>query len=265
MKLIYDNGKWKMFNLIQRDPAHYGTYTYVIDTDVDYIQDIQDGGNPSLNVGPFLFDNSLSNMNNGEIDIEMCKWGNPNRDSNTDWTIHPNDHHVEYNHFTGSGNTHTLTWTPQQIKFTVQGPSQPYREYVFTDASKIPPDTGKMQHILHIGQKDNAAPINGPSHYECEWVLRSYTFTPFQTDLASKSVSAPEPASAQSPTARSSGIFDKMTTPTNMFSSMPFSNDLWSGQTQGNEAQASPVSTTDSLWSGTSKPFNTNFKWPLAL
>ncbi|HEY3272430.1 MAG TPA: NosD domain-containing protein, partial [Methanocella sp.] len=179
MKLIYD-GKWHMFNMEQRDRAHFGTYTYVVDTDIDYIQDRLNGGNPSFVFSPFTYDDTLTgSMNYGEIDIELCKWHNAQSSSNSDWTIHSNNHAVQYNHFVGAGNTWTMTWTPKLIKFTVQGPSQPYKEYSFTDASRIPPDTGNMYNILHIGQFQDYAPPNNMAYYEAEVVLSGYKFTPY--------------------------------------------------------------------------------------
>ena len=216
MKLIYENGTWHDFNLIDSEKANYGTYKWTVASNVDYIQDKQDGGNPGFLFSPFLFDNTIQQYNYGEMDIEMCKWGGSNLKSNTDWTVATAGPNVQYNHFTGAGNTWTLEWTPYHIKFSVQGPSQPYKEWVFTDTSKIPPDTGSMESILTIGQFKKSAPPGNLSYYEAEVVLSNYSYTPYNSDQVATQTATPTPTSTSA-----------ATTPGTPVSSVQWSGHSW--------------------------------------
>ncbi|HTY90883.1 MAG TPA: hypothetical protein VMC84_06865 [Methanocella sp.] len=179
MKLIYKDGKWNEFNVILKDPIGYGTYSWTVDTDLEDIQDVQDGGNPNFIFSGFSYDDSLPDYNYGEIDIEHCKWGNPDLDSNTDWTIHPANHLVQYKHITGANNTDTIEWMPDHIKFSVQGPSQPYMEYVFNDHSQIPPASGYMQWLFYVGEVKSHPPPNNIGYYEAEVVIRNFKIVPY--------------------------------------------------------------------------------------
>ena len=181
MKTIYENGKWECPNLVMPGNIGYGTLKWTVDTDIQNIQDSQNGGNPYFVFAPFTYDNTLSNYAYGEIDIEHCKWGNPDLPSNTDWTIHSADDHVEYKHITGANNTYTLTWNPNLIKFDVQGPSQPDMSFSYTNSSMIPPVSGNMQWLFYIGEwhwEQGQAPPNNASYYEAEVVLSSFQYIP---------------------------------------------------------------------------------------
>jgi hypothetical protein len=120
------------------------------------------------------------------MDVEMCKqleyeW-NGNYTFNTDWTVaSAND--MQFNHFTGLGNTWTLEWMPDHVKYTVSGPQQPYKEYTFTDATKIPPATGQMLSIIYIGQFRSTPPPGNAPYYEAEVVLSGYQITPYPPRL----------------------------------------------------------------------------------
>jgi hypothetical protein len=206
MKLIYD-GTWHDFNLIQRDYAHYGTYQWTIATDVDYIMDKQNGGNPYFLVSPFLYDNKHPETNYNEMDIEFTKWGygdTANPPFNTDWTNHKGDVNyngdkqmIQYNHFTGAGNICTLEWMPDHVKWSIQGPNQPYKEWVCT--TSLPVDTGTMQHIITTGEVQNHAPPNNMAYYEAETVFSSYTFTPYGATPKPTVTPAPTPAPTATP------------------------------------------------------------------
>jgi hypothetical protein len=254
MKLIYD-GLWHRFNLIQQDVAHYGTYRWTVATDIDAIQDIQDGGNPSFVFSPFLFDNSNPQQRYGELDIETSKWGKADSSSNTDWTIYPANQQVQSNHIVGAGNTWTLEWMPDHIKFSVQGPGQPYHEWVYTDTSGIPPDTGGMHHILCVWQFQDAPPLNNPGYYEAEVVLTGYTFTPYTGTQAQTQASAPTPTAAPGHSLLDMAMPMDMSLSSLRLASFPSSIP--------DSASNSPAA--NSLLAGRSVPFNMNFKWPLSL
>ena len=179
MKLIYD-GTWHEFNLIQQDPANYGTYKWTVASNIDTIQETQDGGNPYFLFSPFLFDNTIPQYDYGEMDTEMCMWGITDDPTNTDWTIYtPNGPVAMSNHFTGTGITYTLQWMPTYILLSATGPSQPYKEWRFTNISEIAPDTGSMKSLLTIGEFEDAAPPNNMPYYEAEVVLSNYSYTPY--------------------------------------------------------------------------------------
>jgi hypothetical protein len=263
MKLIYD-GRWHDFDLVQQGTVGYGTYKWTIASDVDRIQDLQDGGNPNFVFSPFLYDNTNPGQNYGELDIEMCKWGADK--SNTDWTIHPAGHLVQGNHFVGAGNTYTLEWMPDHITFTAQGPDQPYKEWVYTDTSGIPRNTGGMHQSLHIGQFKDAAPPNNLAYYEAEVVLSDYTYTPCKASLAQEPAPVTEPSSASTPTATPRHTFMDMSMPGDMSLSMDtampsIQHPVFAGSTTG---QTDLMAATDKMQSGPGKSLKLDFKWPLA-
>jgi hypothetical protein len=183
MKLIYENGSWHVVVLVMDDYVGYGTYNWTIATDLDYIEDVKDGGNPSFVFSPFLYDNSLAGQYAyGEMDVELSKWGEVDGSTNCDWTIWPADHKIKRNHFEGPNNTYTIEWMSDHIKFSVSGPQQKYAEYVFTNLSQIPPVTGNMQNIISIWQfpsADPPPPYSGASYYEIEVVLSNFNMTPY--------------------------------------------------------------------------------------
>jgi hypothetical protein len=81
-------------------------------------------------------------------------------------------------HITGTNNDYTLEWSPDHIGFNVYGPQQPSIEYKFSNATKIPPATGKMRFIIWLGQRSNAAPPNNMSSYEADVVLSNFQYIP---------------------------------------------------------------------------------------
>ena len=225
MKLIYD-GSWHNFNLIQSDGVGYGTYKWTVRTNVSSIMDSQNGGDPNFLFTPFLYDSS----NNNEIDIQMSKIGNAHWAYNTNWTIRSPIVNTQSNHFVGSYNKWTLEWMPDHIKFSVQGPSQPYKEWVFTNVSQIPTDTSFMKSLLTIGQSNNAAPPNNMSNYSAEIVLSSYSYTPYTP------VTSPTPTPTATPTPSPTA------TPT------PVSTITWSGHTWQVTDYTSHVFTNNNVW-----------------
>jgi hypothetical protein len=185
MKLIYENGRWQVVIIVMDDYVGYGTYSWTIATDLDYIADVKDGGNPNFVFSPFLYDNNLAGQYAyGEMDVELSKWGEIDCASNCDWTIWPAGHKIKRNHFEGPNNTYTIEWMPDHIKFSVSGPQQQYVDHLFTNRTQIPPVTGTMQSIISIWQfpsADPPAPYNGASYYEIEVVVSNFEMTPYSS------------------------------------------------------------------------------------
>lgn len=119
MRIAEHNGKWYSTEIVGRDNLGYGTYTWVMQGDLENIPE-------NVTVGLFTWDNeSFLTQGNSEVDIEFSKWGVAEIPTTLNYAVQPVAFGPTYpervfNAPTLPGDligvtTHTFTWTDTLI------------------------------------------------------------------------------------------------------------------------------------------------------
>jgi len=119
MRIAEHDGKWYATEIVGRDTLGYGTYTWVMQADLENIPE-------NITVGLFTWNNeSFYSDANSEVDIEFSKWGNPDLATTLHYSVQPVAFGPTYpershNALTQPGDligvtTHTFTWTDTLI------------------------------------------------------------------------------------------------------------------------------------------------------
>lgn len=119
MRIAEHNDKWYSTEVVGRDTLGYGTYTWVLQSDLENIPE-------NITVGLFTWDNeSFFTQANSEVDIEFSKWGDADLATTLHYSVQPVAFGPTYpersfNAPTLPGDligvtTHTFTWTDTLI------------------------------------------------------------------------------------------------------------------------------------------------------
>ncbi len=106
------DGIWYSTEVFVRRPLGYGTYTFVIDSDISSYD-------PNIVAGFFTWDNHPAEANR-EIDIEFASWG-MRGGAKGHFIVQPNTGPERLRIFSpgmeGTFSTHRFTWTPYSVEF----------------------------------------------------------------------------------------------------------------------------------------------------
>lgn len=119
MRIAEHDGKWYSSEIVGRDTLGYGTYTWVMQADLENIPE-------NVTVGLFTWNTeSFYTDANSEVDIEFSKWGDSNLETTLHYSVQPVAFGPTYperthNAITQPGDligvtTHTFTWTDTLI------------------------------------------------------------------------------------------------------------------------------------------------------
>jgi hypothetical protein len=122
MKITYRDGNWFCSEVVCKEPANYGTYTFHVSGPIDKLD-------PRVILGFFTWDDtSFKTQANCEIDIEFSRWNDadaPNLHYSVQPAYGPDTPSGRYKERTHASHivlknpqsTHTFTWTPERITF----------------------------------------------------------------------------------------------------------------------------------------------------
>lgn len=119
MRIAEHDGKWYSSEVVSQMAMGYGTYTFVVQGDLENIPD-------NITLGLFTWDNNtFFEQANSEIDIEFSKWGNPTLHNTLHYSVQPVNFGPYYpertnNPVTAPGEligvtTHQFIWTDTLI------------------------------------------------------------------------------------------------------------------------------------------------------
>jgi hypothetical protein len=175
LHLVLDkrDGKWYAVEIFTRRPTGYGTYTFVIDSDIRNYD-------PNIVAGFFTWDTSPEEFNR-EIDIEFAAWGIPGG-ALGQYVVQPYTTPERIHFFdpgmTGTYSTHRIVWTPEGLSFSSYhgdvDPDDPYYEKNLMSRwsyGDTPPSEGKTRFRINLWLFGGRAPEEGTSI-----VLKDFTF-----------------------------------------------------------------------------------------
>jgi len=161
MRLRHDGGTWYSAEIACTRPLGYGSYSFVIDSDIGALD-------PNIVVGLFTWsdDDAFANR---EIDVEFSRWGDPAA-SNAQFAVQPYEarrHLVRFNVPRGSRrSTWSIGWEPASVAF------EGYASAILRDA--VPPPGNAVAHI-NIWLAGARPPIN---RREAELIVDHFDFQP---------------------------------------------------------------------------------------
>jgi hypothetical protein len=201
MRIAEHDGKWYASEVVGRDVLGYGTYTWVVQGDLENIPE-----NIVLGLFTWDTDNFLTEANS-EVDIEFSKWGDPENPNTLHYSVQPVAFEAYYPERTRAMETpdgsligvttHTFTWTDTLIEWSSYTGDQvaadkriAYWSFDLDNPPRQKSEGGLLSEPVVIpapGDATNArinfwilpwvspAPTDGLEH---EVVIRSFTYTP---------------------------------------------------------------------------------------
>lgn len=201
MSISNRDGRWWASEVVGRDNIGYGTYTWVVQGDLENIPE-------NIVLGLFSWDNnSFQEAANSEVDIEFAKWGDTATNKTLHYSVQPVSFGPVYPERTYAAetpagsligvSTHSFLWTDTIIiwkSYTGEGinPNNQIAEWSFTldNPARVKNENGLSSDPVIIpgpGATTNArinfwimpwispAPTDQSEH---EVVIRSFTYTP---------------------------------------------------------------------------------------
>ena len=201
MRISNRDGRWWASEIVGRDNIGFGTYTWVVQGDLENIPE-------NIVLGLFSWDNNtFQEEANSEVDIEFAKWGDVTTNKTLHYSVQPVSFGPVYPERsfapeTPAGSligvsTHSFLWTDSIIEwksYTGEGidPANQIAEWTFTldNPARVKNENGLSSDPVIIpspGATTNArinfwimpwispAPTDNSEH---EIVIRSFTYTP---------------------------------------------------------------------------------------
>lgn len=168
LKMDQRNGEWLCSEINLNRSLGYGSYRFVV-------QDTSHLGLSAV-LGMFTFDEKSVDENRNELDVEVSRWGDPDRE-NTQYVVQPfyvADNVFRFNAPPGNL-TYTFRWEPGNAAFNTTrgvtgGPT--VSQHVFT--SGVPAATGQTAHIdlfdFHYSKTS--------AHQPAEVVIEKFEYLP---------------------------------------------------------------------------------------
>jgi hypothetical protein len=145
LRIVNSTGKWTCAEVSLTRSLGYGSYRFVV-RETSHLE-------PAVVLDLFTWDDSGSEQNHRELDIEMARWGDPNS-KNAQYVVQP--YYVAPNvaRFSAPAGalTHSFRWEPGKVSFrTIQGASttmegRAVAEHVFTSGVPLPGNE-----LIHLG------------------------------------------------------------------------------------------------------------------
>jgi hypothetical protein len=171
---------WACGEVVAKHSFGYGRYDFHLGGGADAID-------PNAVLGLFTWDNEPEYANR-EIDIEIARWGRPERD-NCQYVVQPADVPTNIHRFNlaldGAESTHCFEWRPRRVAFlSVCGdPSfvedESCRLGAWTYSGRDVPPPGDAHARINLWLMAGRPPMDGQP---VEVVIKRFTFTP-EADL----------------------------------------------------------------------------------
>jgi hypothetical protein len=166
LKMEERNGEWYCAEINLNRSLGYGTYRFLVE-DVSHV-------GPSAALGMFTFDEGSVEETRNELDIEVSRWGDPDRE-NTQYVVQPFYVPANVYRFNAPAGTltHSVRWEPGSAEFrTTRGETGIVNEKTFTIG--IPKSTGQTVHIDLYDFHYSKSSIHQPA----EVVLEKFEYLP---------------------------------------------------------------------------------------
>jgi hypothetical protein len=167
LRMEQRDGEWHCAEVALNRSLGYGTYRFVVN-DVSHIGD-------AAVVELFTFSDDSLDENRNEIDVDLSRWGNPDRE-NSQFVIQP--YFVAQNEYRFNAPpgklTYSFRWQSDSAKFmaTRGEGAATVSEHMFT--SGIPRDTGQTAHIDLFDYHYSKNSVHQPA----EVVIEKFEFLP---------------------------------------------------------------------------------------
>lgn len=199
LKIAYHNNRWYSTEVISEDTMGYGTYTFVVEGNLEQMSE-------NIVLGLFTWDdNSFQTEANSEVDVEVSKWGDPNKQDILLYSVQPvwfgpfkpeRTHEVNTPNGILNGITaHRFVWTdslitwtsweryadgPNEIgswSFDLTNPARVKQENGQTSDPVVIPGPGNTTHArFNLWLMNGGAPANGQEH---EVIIRNFSYERF--------------------------------------------------------------------------------------
>ena len=161
LKITHDGGRWTCAEVALDRSLGYGTYTLLLDSELERLDD-------RSVLGFFTWDDRPLEEHR-EMDIELSKWAQP-RDRNAQFVVVPTDKKVRFNVLPALAPTaYRFTWSPGRVIFAGAGA----RSWDYADAGV--PSSGTARIKLNLWLFRGQAPSSGR---EVEAIVDAFTFQP---------------------------------------------------------------------------------------
>lgn len=164
------NGKWTSAEVIGPTSYGYGTYTFVIGSDVSQLDS-------NLVLGFFTWSDKAPYAHR-EIDIEVARWGSATDPTNAQFVVQPYDatgHLVRFSQPSASRTRLQFRWTATGIAFEARRLDSNTLIAAYTYSGTGIPHPGDERVRLNLWLFGGAAPLNGLAQ---SVVVESFAFTP---------------------------------------------------------------------------------------
>lgn len=178
LRIVYRNGRWYSSEVFTDEALGYGTYSFTLASRVDHLD-------PNVVLGLFTWDDTASEYNYREIDIEFSRWGDLAAD-NAQFVVQPwnvSGNRYRFNmELEGDYSTHSFDWHEDYIEFSsFQGhepsptPDDEIESWLY-EGIHIPP-AGPGNARINLWLLNGNPPSDGQG---VEVVIAAFEFTPLQ-------------------------------------------------------------------------------------
>ncbi len=169
LKIVNRDGRWTCSEINLTRSLGYGTYSFEVE-DTSALE-------PSAVFGMFTWDYSSRDQNHREFDIEISRWGDPNR-KNAQYVLQP--YYIPFDtwQFTAPAGklTHTIVWEPGRIVMTTSmTTSQIIAKHVFAPDVPTPGAESVRINLYSFFERRRAFT---PLRHGAEVIVRRFSFAP---------------------------------------------------------------------------------------
>src|ERR1700722_4220977 len=173
MGIISRDGKWTCSELNLTRSLGYGTYSFIVD-DISKLD-------VAAVFGIFSWDYSTDQENHREFDINISRWGDPQR-KNTEFAVQPSFLPVNFSRFEAPAGKlkHTIVWQPNRITMTtsrMSGSSDGAVVFRHVFTTEIPtPGSESLRMTLYVFENPNSN--SSRLHHPVEVIVDGFEFMP---------------------------------------------------------------------------------------
>lgn len=177
LKITQRDGHWHCAEIVSTQSLGYGTYSFHLDSTVDYLD-------PQVVLGMFTW-NDAPDYNHREIDIEVSRWGRADN-QNAQFVVQPytrSQNIVRFQIPSGlSASWHSFTWQPGNVfcqsmkssnSLSPQA-SSVIQEHTFTQGT---PQAGGENARINLWLLAGRPPVDGK---DSEVIINKFEFAPWQ-------------------------------------------------------------------------------------
>jgi hypothetical protein len=171
LTIVKKGSRWWCTEVIGEAPLGYGTYRWVVASDLSHLD-------LSVVLGLFTWDDLPAEAHR-EVDIEFARWSDASSGYNAQYTVQPWDapgHRQQFAHTVATVTTHEFVWAPGRVEFRIwsgAGTSGPLlRSWTYSGAGV--PTPGGEHPRMNLWLFRGRAP---ESNQRVHLIMQDFTFT----------------------------------------------------------------------------------------